>query len=415
MRLTIYIRLQLALFTNFYKIFTHLYAHAKGMQKNDKHFYNFVQRQVLCVLFALIFACVGCAMIANIREIKGIENSGNIDNVGLNTTSFRLEPCIAHHYVHIGGYPIGISIKADGLLVVDNCNVETSDGRKNPSRELKCGDIILSINGENISSIYRLKEIVSASKDGVFKVEYMRDKVKHSTTIHAGKDKSDGLFKLGLTLKEDVGGIGTMTFVTQEGKFASLGHHIQDAETLISDELNSGHIYDASVDSVIKGEKGKAGGLVADVNKLSKSIGDIEMNTEIGLYGEYTAQERGDLYRIAMKGEAKIGKAQVLTTINGSIPKFYDIEIVKVISQSEREQKGMVILVSDKELLDKTGGIVQGMSGSPIVQNGILIGAITHVFVQDPTRGYAVHARFMYDMAQGTSANESVDNLRLVA
>lgn len=100
-----------------------------------------------------------------------------------------------------------------------------------------------------------------------------------------------------------------------------------------------------------------------------------------------------------MKGEAKVGKAQVLTTIDGASPKFYDIDVVKVVSQSVASEKGMVICVRDKELLDKTGGIVQGMSGSPIVQNGVLIGAVTHVFVQDPTRGYAVHSRFMYDYA----------------
>lgn len=383
------------------------------MQKKDKQFYNFVQRQVFCILLALIFVCVCFASLANIREIKGIERG---DDVKLSTPALQLKPCISseHKYVHIGGYPIGISIKADGLLVVDNCKVETNNGSKNPSSELKCGDIIVSINGEKLQSIYRLKEIVSSSKDGIFKVEYMRNKAIQSTTIYAGKDKSDGFFKLGLSLKEDVGGIGTMTFVTQEGKFASLGHHIQDADTLISDELTCGNIYEASIGSVIKGERGKAGGLVADVNKLEKSIGDIEMNTQIGLYGEYNGNQRGDLYRIAMKGEAKIGKAQVLTTINGNIPKFYDIEIVKVISQSEPGQKGMVILVIDKELLDKTGGIVQGMSGSPIVQNGILIGAVTHVFVQDPTRGYAVHARFMYDMAL-EKKDITLDNTSLVA
>lgn len=378
------------------------------MQTRDKQFYNNVQRQVLCILLSLIFLCVCCASFANIREIKGIAPNSEIE-----AEKAYLHLCTSQNkqYVHIGGYPIGISIKSDGLLVVDTCSVQTSNGSKNPSAELKCGDIILSINSEKVRSIYRLKELVSSSKDGIFKVEYMRNKVVHTTTISASKDKMDGQYKLGLSLKEDVGGIGTMTFVTQEGKFASLGHHIEDADTNLYQELNSGNIYNAQVDSVIKGEKGKAGGLVADVNRLSTSVGEIEKNTDIGLYGDYTGEQRGDLYRIAMKGEAKIGKAQVLTTIEGDSPKFYDIEIVKVISQSESQQKGMVILVCDKALLDKTGGIVQGMSGSPIVQNGILIGAVTHVFVQDPTRGYAVHARFMYDMAK----SEQIDNTSLVA
>lgn len=378
------------------------------MQTKDKHFYNNIQKQVFCILLALIFLCVCCASFANIKEIKGIERS---DKFNAEKSDFRLCASQNKHYVRLGGYPIGISIKADGLLIVDTTTVQGANGSKNPSSELKCGDILQSINGEKVSSIYRLKEVVSSSKDGIFKIEYMRDKKAYSTTIYAHKDKADGQYKLGLSLKEDVGGVGTMTFVTQDGKFASLGHHIQDADTQVEEELNCGNIYDTSVESVVKGERGKAGGLMADVNKLSRSIGKIQKNTEIGLYGEYEGEQRGELYRIAVKGEAKIGKAQVLTTVEGNTPKFYDIEIVKVISQNESQQKGMVILVCDKALLDKTGGIVQGMSGSPIVQNGILIGAVTHVFVQDPTRGYAVHARFMYDMAEC----EQLDNTSLVA
>lgn len=366
------------------------------MRTEDKIFFNRVQRRVLAFLTALIFICAFCASISNVRAIKGIEKA---DDVGISVTS-EIKPCVTSQkrYVRIGGYPIGISIKAQGLIVVDKCDVN-GESVASPSSMLQSGDIILSVNSEKIDSIYRLKQILSASKDGVFKVEYMRDKHRYITTITAIKDKKDGMYKLGLSLKEDVGGVGTMTFVTQEGKFAALGHHIQDADTQVCEQLNSGNIFDTSISGIVKGERGKAGGLVADVNRLSKSIGEIEKNTEIGLYGNYSGEQRGDLYRIAMKGEAKIGRAQILTTIDGSTPKFYDIEIVKVISQSSPEQKGMVISISDKTLLEKTGGIVQGMSGSPIVQNGILIGAVTHVFVQDPTRGYAVHARFMYDTA----------------
>ena len=232
--------------------------------------------------------------------------------------------------------------------------------------------------------------------------------------LNAVKDNF-GQYKLGLALKEDVGGVGTMTFVTDDGHFAALGHRILDAESGLNGELNQGNIYDTTVSGVVKGEKGKAGGLVAEVNRLSKSIGEIKENTNIGLYGVYSGEIKGDLYRIATKGEAKIGRAQVLTTVDGKTPKFYDIDVVKVISQSEVAEKGMVILVRDKELLEKTGGIVQGMSGSPIVQNGILIGAVTHVFIQDPTRGYAVHSRFMYDYATGVTANIDVQNEQTAA
>ncbi|MEG2450834.1 MAG: SpoIVB peptidase S55 domain-containing protein, partial [Clostridia bacterium] len=178
------------------------------------------------------------------------------------------------------------------------------------------------------------------------------------------------------------------------------GHHIYDGETGLCDELQSGNLYNVEISDVVKGERGKAGGLQASVNRLSQSIGEIKGNTSIGLYGTVHRKSNSDVYRIAEFGEAKMGHAQILTTINGTSPKFYDIDIVKVVSQNEVGEKGMVIAVRDKELLDKAGGIVQGMSGSPIVQNGLLIGAVTHVFISDPTRGYAVHSRFMFDKAE---------------
>ena len=250
---------------------------------------------------------------------------------------------------------------------------------------------------------------MKASKDGRFLLTLKRGDDVRTFVVKAEKSKVDNEFKLGLMLKEDVSGVGTLTFVTKEGNFAALGHKIADFESNLSENLNQGNIYCAQITGVIKGERGKAGGLVADVNKLSNPVGEVSRNTEIGIYGKYDGEKLGDLYRIAMKGEAKVGKAKVLTTVDGSSPKFYDIDVVKVVSQSEVGEKGMVISVRDKELIDKTGGIVQGMSGSPIVQNGILIGAVTHVFVQDPTRGYAVHSRFMYDYATSLDKNTDVE------
>lgn len=382
------------------------------MQNQGKEIYIKTQRSVLALLVALIIFCVCCAYFSNVALIKGVEPNAQKpqNNNAIYKSDKSIAKCVStsSNYVRIGGYPIGISVKTNGLIVVDSVSVDTPQGMVSPSAQIRKGDIILSLNGERVQSIYRLKEILSKSKDGVFNVEYSRGGLAFTTLINCAKDKSDGLYKLGLSLKADVGGIGTMTFVTQDGKFASLGHHIQDGDSLVDDELDRGNIYDASVSGVVKGERGKAGGLVAEVNRFSKSIGNVSKNTQIGLYGDYVGDSKGELYRIAQKGEAKLGKARVLTTIDGSNPKFYDIEIVKVVSQNSPEQKGMVISVNDDELLEKTGGIVQGMSGSPIVQNGVLIGAVTHVFVQDPTRGYAVHARFMYDMANGLQISDNL-------
>ena len=303
-------------------------------------------------------------------------------------------------FVHIGGKPIGIAISAGGLIVIGDGGVKTQAGEVYPSRNLvQIGDVITKVNGTNISSIYELKKLLNENEDNKVVLTIERRGESIDVSINPATERITGQKKLGLALKEDVGGVGTLTFVTENGGFAALGHYINDAETGLGGELDEGNIYNTSIESVEKGEIGKAGGLVASVNRLSTPIGKIKANTNIGLYGEYSGKSEDALIRIATKGEAKPGPAQVLTTVEGDEPKFYNIEIVKVVSQSEPGDKGMVILVNDKELLSKTGGIVQGMSGSPIVQNGVLIGAVTHVFIQDPTRGYAVHARFMFDEA----------------
>ncbi len=324
-----------------------------------------------------------------------------------------------NEYVKIGGKPIGISISANGLIVVDTCLVETSLGKENPLENcnVQKGDVLMSVNGEQLSSIYQLKKLLDES-NGAVSTLFERENKQYSYEITPVIDVT-GSKKLGLILKEDVGGVGTLTFVTRDNRFGALGHYIYDNESNLGEKLQSGEIYNTSIDDVIKGEKGQAGGLVAELNRLDKPIGEIDANVNIGIYGEYTAEYSADLYKIASKGEAKLGHAQVLTTIGGSEPKFYDIDIVKVVSQDSIAEKGMVILVKDKELLQKTGGIVQGMSGSPIVQDGVLIGAVTHVFLQDPTRGYAVHSRFMYQMAQFTDKTHNLtaqnDNLTLAA
>ena len=323
------------------------------------------------------------------------------------------------NFVHIGGSPIGIAITAGGLIVVGDGGVATDSGESFPSRNaIRSGDVILSVNGEPTNFIYQLKKILNET-DGEVAIKVLREGREQIVNVLPAVERITHQRKLGLALKEDVGGIGTLTFVTENNGFAALGHYINDVETGLDEELNGGNIYKTEIEGVEKGEIGKAGGLIAGVNRLSTPIGKIKANTNIGLYGEYSGNTDSALIRIASKGEAKPGHAQVLTTIEGMEPKFYDIDIVKVISQNEPGDKGMVISIRDKELLEKTGGIVQGMSGSPIVQNGVLVGAVTHVFIQDPTRGYAVHARFMFDEAEKVVAqnidkndNQTVQNIQ---
>lgn len=393
-------------------------AQDKRMQTTDKENYSKTQRRVLAVIVATILFCGVFALISNISILKNFEikNTFNKNSVEIleNSPFEKLNLCThqENDYVRIGGNPIGISIKSEGLIVVDKGSVQTQNGEVSPLKKsiISNGDVLLSVDGKNVKSIYMLKTLLSELKSSNVKIEFLHNNRRVFENVSCAKDKIDGQYKLGLALKEDVGGVGTLTFVTKDGNFAALGHQISDGIVKV-DDLKEGNIFNASVNGVVKGERGKAGGLVADVNRLSKSVGEICDNTQIGIYGKYEGDFEGDLYRIAAKGEARIGKAQVLTTIEGAGPKFYDVEIVKVVSQSEPAEKGMVVKVSDKELIEKTGGIVQGMSGSPIVQDGVLIGAITHVFVQDPTRGYAVHSRFMFDKAQSTTCS-LLDDIR---
>lgn len=310
-------------------------------------------------------------------------------------------------YVYLGGYPIGISAMDDGLIVIEVTGVQTENGEVFPlaNTDIEKGDVIEKINGVDLDGVYLLKKMLS-STDGEVEItvkhrcgiekEYM---VMPATSV--SKER-----KLGIVVKEDVSGIGTMTFVTLNGRFGALGHHILDGESGLCDSLDTGKIYNTEVTGVVRGEKGKAGGLLASLNRVSTPIGEIMSNTDIGIYGKCAEKGDGELLRVAKRGEATMGKAKIYTTIDGNSPKFYDIEIVKIFDQETPREKGIVIVVRDDELIEKTGGIVQGMSGSPIVQNDLLVGAVTHVFVGDSTRGYGVHARFMYTYATRNDYSE---------
>lgn len=369
-------------------------------------------RSVAALIAVISMAIMMIIGLTTIKIIK-IENTQTANSKEFKN-GFPVERMLANEiestaqdnvYVKIGGRPIGISINAGGLIVLGKSEVLTENGTTDPAAKsgLQVGDVITKVDGNQVSSIFQLKKMLENAGETV-SLTVKRGEDSFETHIKPEIDSLTAQKKLGLLLKEDVGGVGTLTFVTTDGKFGALGHYIADGDSGLSRELSSGHIYATSIDGVIKGERGQAGGLVADVNRLSDPIGDIKKNTQIGIFGDFTADYDGALFRIAESGEAKMGPAKVFTTIDGTQPKFYDIDIVKVVPQSEAGEKGMVIAVRDKELLEKTGGIVQGMSGSPIVQDGILIGAVTHVFVQDPTRGYAVHSRFMYDYAAEASA-----------
>ncbi len=304
-------------------------------------------------------------------------------------------------FVYLGGTPVGIVLNADGLIVTGISDVVTEEGSARPleGSGLRPGDVVKELDGEDADNLFEFRKRVSDAK-GEVELSVERDARVFKVRATPAKEAASGEKRLGLCLKEDVGGVGTLTFVTERGAYAALGHHVSDPETGVCAELQDGKVFEVAIDGVTKGEAGRAGGLRAELNRLAPPAGRNAENTEIGIYGVWNLPSHGKRVRVAGRGEAHPGHAQVLTTLDGRDPALYDVDIVKCEPQSERAQKGLVISVRDKRLLEKAGGIVQGMSGSPILQDGALVGAVTHVFISDPTRGYGVHARFMLDEAE---------------
>lgn len=292
------------------------------------------------------------------------------------------------------GEPAGLYVKADGLLVLGTDAVESSNGfRYEPVNHIvKAGDYITKWNGEKIVSIKNLKRKIEEGKgkEGILTIWRNREEIRVAVTPARG---TDGKYKLGVWVREDTQGIGTISYITEDGKFGALGHGVTDADTGVLMQSVQGEIYEAQILDISKGKKGKPGELEGIISMTRKQqIGKIEKNTPLGVFGTVDAETQNKLadqfMPVAMKQEIEKGKAYICTRINGK-KRNYEIQIRKI-NLASTDNKGMVLQVTDKELLSKTGGIVQGMSGSPILQNGKVIGAVTHVLVDDPTSGYGI-------------------------
>ena len=273
------------------------YSEETNISGNRRSSIGFVRFTLL--LLCLLSIIIGATIIKissnhNTYSDNGISLSGKTDIKRILTDSANSVGATDNVYVKIGGRPIGISVNAGGLIVLGQTEVATENGAVNPALNsgLKTGDIVLSINDEKLTSIFQLKKVLEKG-DGAVKLKASRDGKVFEAEITPALDKLTSQKRLGLLLKEDMGGVGTLTFVTNDGTFGALGPYIADAESGLSYELNSGNIYETSVDGVIKGERGKAGGLIADVNRLSEPIGDINQNTKIGIFGNFTADYDG--------------------------------------------------------------------------------------------------------------------------
>ena len=294
--------------------------------------------------------------------------------------------------VYIGGMPAGFTLSAGGAQVLGFSDILTDNGVRSPASEsgMRAGDLIVGAEGISLKTIQELNEIIDKNGNKTLHLDVIRGETKLKIELLPAKDKATGRYKIGVLIRDGVSGIGTVTYIdAKNGRFGALGHAVlgSDSRTL---SLTDGQMYSCNIVGVSKGIKGKAGELRGMI-LAEKSLGKAEKLCTCGIYGKISGafDTKGLRAAKASAESAKPGKASIYSTVSGETPQEYSIEIVKV-DKMQRDNKNFVVKITDNALIEETGGIVQGMSGSPIIQDGKLIGAITHVFVNDPTRGYGI-------------------------
>lgn len=300
------------------------------------------------------------------------------------TPVFSVSAADERRTVRLGGVPFGLTMYTGGVIVV---NVREEDDSPAYAAGIRENDLILSADGEEVSSNEELKEIVSESGGEDIELSVIRGKSPISVTITPEQDE-DGDYSVGMWVRDSTAGLGTVTYFDESThSFGALGHGICDRDTGMLMPLGSGQVVKAEIESISKAKKGIAGGLNGIMT--DDEIGELTVNSAFGVYGRYTATPEGEEYPCAYDSEIRTGKATVYTTLDDSGIGEYEVEIENL-NLNDKSGQNMVLRVTDEELLEKTGGIIQGMSGSPIVQDGRLIGAVTHVFVNSPEKGYAI-------------------------
>ncbi|MFD2371881.1 SpoIVB peptidase [Brevibacillus sp. GCM10020057] len=303
-----------------------------------------------------------------------------------------------------GGQSIGVKLQTAGVLVVGHHLVDDGKKKYSPGEQsgVHVGDMIVKMNDLYINDMNDVKKLINEAGKNNHPVQLLvvRGKEKLTLTLHPAKDKRDNEYRMGLYIRDSAAGVGTLTFYDPKSKaFGALGHVISDVDTGQAIVVGDGQIVQASVTSIEKGQSGNPGEKFARFYNESEVLGSITKNTPFGIFGKMKEEPKRSFYDeplpVALAEQVEEGPAKILTVVNGQKVEEFDIEIANVIKQHFPATKGMIIKVTDKRLLEKTGGIVQGMSGSPIIQKGKIVGAVTHVFVNDPTSGYGCYIEWM--------------------
>lgn len=307
-----------------------------------------------------------------------------------------------------GGQSIGVKIHSRGVLVVGLYQVEADQGRLSPGEEagIQIGDLITEINGKTIQSIGEIAPLVqeAGEKGSELEITLQRNHETIKTRLQPYRDEKENKYKLGLYIRDSAAGIGTLTFYEPKTKqYGALGHVISDMDTKMPIAVKDGYIVPSRVTSIQKGKDGAPGEKLARFISEAEIAGTIQKNNQFGIFGTLKKELKNGILDepipVGLSHEVKKGPAQILTVVDHDKVEAFDIEIISSTPQKFPATKGLVIKITDPKLLEKTGGIVQGMSGSPIIQDGKLVGAVTHVFVNDQTSGYGVHIEWMLNEA----------------
>ena len=300
------------------------------------------------------------------------------------------------------GQVAGLKLYTDGALVVGMSEIKGMDNQTYKPYEnsgIEEGDRIIKVEDTSIKNAQELIDLVNASNGDSLEITYIKDEETLVCSINPVQS-SDGQYKLGLWVRDSAAGIGTMTFYQPStGKFAALGHGITDIDTGELIQISNGEFITTTIMSIVKGLAGNPGKIQGTIDSQTE-VGKIYKNSNLGVYGQITDVSALNIdlskeYEVVARDEIKLGKATVICSLDGNTAKEYEIEIEKIFLNNNDDNKSMLIKITDDELIEKTGGIIQGMSGSPIIQNGKFIGAITNVLVNDPTQGYAVFGDIM--------------------
>lgn len=301
--------------------------------------------------------------------------------------------------VILGGQAVGIRLYSDGLVVIALGRI--SENQKSPAEEagVRVGDVICKVNGMKVGTYDNFTKIIQNSHS--VDLEIKRGEEIKMITITPAVSDSDKVKRIGLWVRDSTAGVGTLTYILPDTmEYGALGHGISDVDTGVKFNVLEGSIEECRIGGITKGEKGNPGELKGVFFPGAEVLGNINKNCQEGIFGTFKNIPQGDKVNLGHKSEIKKGTAYIRTSLDGINTEEYEIEILKVSKNNKTPTKGMVIKVTDERLLEKTGGIVQGMSGSPIIQEGKLIGAVTHVLVNDPTKGYGIFIENMIEASQ---------------